>query len=326
LRHVSGPCLRPKAMRATLPWLCLLVLTALGHGSPARALDSAQVLEQCADLRLPPAPPGIDALRRRCPDLENAVLDLGLADQLGTDWRSRINGTAVAGFARLLERYRAPPLSNAPQLDSLPQVMLALQANGAHKSRWQLIKDWLSSLLRQPQQNIGWLQRLLAQLNLSPLPARVFGYAAIAAVLSLALWIVWRELKVVGALARRPERGAMGMRRPVPKEADDLAVAPDLDALAPWQRPAALLAALIQALRQSGRLGLERALTHRQLGERGTFDDPAQRMRFDRVSLLAERVLYGPYACSEPDSQIAQALADGLALHGQLRAPPAVQA
>jgi hypothetical protein len=98
---------------------------------------------------------------------------------------------------------------------------------------------------------------------------------------------------------------------------------PDLEALPAWQRPAALLAALVQALRRSDRLTMERALTHRELGERCAFDDPAQRTRFVGVSLLAERTLYGEEARTgpeSPDPQTTQVLADGVELYRQLRA------
>ena len=305
------------------PWVALLALTALGQCGPAWASDSAQVLEDCASAGPPLAPTGIDGLRMACPDLERALLDLGLADQLGPDWRRQISRTAVLQLAQLVQRYRARPLSNAPHIDSLPQVMRTLQAGSAHPSWWQQFKDWLWSWLRQPQQNMGWLQRLLSQLRLPPLLARVLGYATIAAVLSLALWIVWREIKALRALARQPARAVRATRRRKTAAADSGLALPDLEALPPWQRPAALLAALVQALRRSGRLTMERALTHRELGERCAFDDPAQRTRFVGVSRLAERTLYGEEArtgSESPDPQTTQVLADGVELYRQLRA------
>lgn len=298
-------------MRALLPWLALLAFSPLGHCDP---------LEDCAASASAHTPDNQNVLQH-CPDLERAVTDLGLAEQLGPDWQRRLNRTALLQLAQQVRRYRSQPLSSAPHIDSLREVMRVLQPAAAHQSRWQQFKQWLASWLRQPQQDMGWLRGLLAHLTLPPLAARLLGYAAVAALLSLALWVVWRELKALGVLAR-PARAAAGDARVI-SAADAEPELPDLEALPAWQRPAALLAALVQALRRSGRLTMERALTHRELGERGAFDDAAQRTRFVGVSLLAERSLYGeqPHAgCDAPDAPSTQVLADGMELYRQLRA------
>lgn len=308
-------------MRAALPWLALLAFSPLGQCDPALGSDSAQVLEDCAATGFVRTPDNNQSVLQQCPDLERAVTDLGLADQLGRDWQRRLNRTAVSELAQLVRRYQSQPLSNAPHIDSLREVMHTLQPAAAHQSRWQQFKEWLASWLRQPQQDMGWLRGLLAHLTLPPLAARVLGYATVAAVLSLALWIVWRELRALGVLRRRPGRSAASGGRVI-SAADAEPELPDLEALPAWQRPAALLAALVQALRRSGRLSVDRALTHRELGERGAFEGAAQRTRFVDVSLLAERTLYGEPArtgSDSPDPQTTQVLADGVALYRQLR-------
>ena len=308
-------------MRAILPWVTLLALIP-----PAQSASSgaAQVLERCSEADLPVVPDGIQNLVPVCPDLEQALVDLGVADQLNADWRQKINRTGIKQLAQLVQRYQAQPRGGAPDIATLPQVMQALHLRQAPRSWWQQFKEWLQSWLREPnRQNLDWLDRLLLHLKLPPTLTRVFGYATIAAVLAMALWMVWRELKAAGALAPRVARERAVAPRRVTLTREIGSDLPDLEALPLWQRPAALLAALVAALRQSGRLGVERALTHRELGERGVFDDAAQRARFQRISLLAERQLYGadavqPSAAAAP--QLAQVLADGVALHGQLRA------
>jgi hypothetical protein len=308
-------------VRAFLPWITLLALIPLAQSASSSAV---QVLERCSEADLPMVPDGILNLLPVCPDLEQALIDLGLAQQLSPDWRQKINRTGVRQLAQLVQRYQAPPRSGAPDIATLPQVVQALHLREAPRSWWQQFKEWLRSWLREPnREDSGWLDRLLLHLKLPATLTRVFGYATIAVVLAMALWIVWRELKAAGALAPRGARERAAAPRRValaPEIGSDL---PDLETLPLWQRPAALLAALVAALRQSGRLGVERALTHRELGERGVFDDAAQRARFQRISSLAERQLYGadgvqPSAAVAP--QIAQLLADGVALHGQLRA------
>jgi hypothetical protein len=308
-------------MRAALPWLALLAFSPLGHCDSVSASDPAQVLEDCAATAVAHAPDKNPTVLQQCPALERALTDLGLADQLGRDWQRRLNRTAVAELAQQVRRYQSPPLSSAPRIDALPQVMHTLQLAAVRLSRWQQFKEWLASWLRQPQQDMGWLRSLLAHLSLPAVVARVLGYTIVAAVLGLALWIVWRELKALGVLTRRRGRAATARGRVV-GAADSEPELPDLDALPVWQRPAALLAALVQALRRSGRLTQERALTHRELAERGAFDDAAQRMRFMGVSLLAERTLYGEPALTGSDlsdPQITRVLADGVALYRQLR-------
>jgi hypothetical protein len=309
-------------MRAALPWLALLAFSPLAQCDPTPASDAAQVLEDCAAMAR--AADTSQSLLQQCPDLERALIDLGLIPQLAPDWQRGLNRTALAELAQQARHYQSPPLSSAPHIDSLPLVMQALQRVSVHQSRWQQFKEWLASLLRQPPQNVSWLRNLLAHLALPPLLARVLGYAMVAAVLCLALWIVRREFKALGVLTRgRRGRRVRGENGRATRTAESEAGLPDLEALPLWQRPAALLAALVQALQRSGRLSRERALTHRELGERGTFDDAAQRTRFVDVSRLAERRLYGERGREEsaaPDPQTLQVLADGLELYRQLRA------
>jgi len=302
-------------VRALLPWMALLAFIP-----PAHPASPAQVLQACSKAELPTAPNGIEGLSARCPELEQALIDMGMADELGADWRGKINRTAVRGLAQLTQRYEGEPPGSAPDIAALPQVMQALQLRGTPHSWWDEFKAWLRAWLRSPDsQNTGWLARLLLHLKLPPmLPSltSLLGYATIALVLVMAAWIVWRELKAAGVIAPRPPRVAGTAPRRPTTPADPGMELPDLEALPLWQRPAVLLAALVQVLRQTGRLGLERALTHRQLVERGRFNDDAQRARFQRISLLAERQLYG-VDTSAPSAQV---LTDGVDLYRALRA------
>jgi hypothetical protein len=135
---------------------------------------------------------------------------------------------------------------------------------------------------------------------------------------------VLRELKLAGVLERRSRPARAAASAPIHTVAPDrLSDLDAVQALPAWQQPAALLAVLVQTLRQSGRLGLERALTHRQLVERAEFDEGSQRSRFQRVARLAERQRYGAQAAMQPtapEPELLQALADGVSLNAQLRA------
>jgi hypothetical protein len=170
----------------------------------------------------------------------------------------------------------------------------------------------------------GWLERLLSHLNFKPWVGEAIGYTTIGLVIALALWIVWRELRYANVLTRR-RRPASSLDRTewAPQAFARDARVDDLERLPLRERPSLLLQLLVQALRQSDRLGLERALTFRELSERAKLDDQLQRTRFERIARLAERQRYG--ARSQPpspdsDQQLRESLADGLSLYAQLRA------
>jgi hypothetical protein len=140
-------------------------------------------------------------------------------------------------------------------------------------------------------------------------------------VLVLAAWIIRRELQAAraGTMAVRPDaRQALMLPGVAGASSQELA---ELDQLPSNEQPALLLRLLVQALRQSGRLRNDRSLTHRELAARSAFDDQQQHGSFARLSLLAERLLYGaitPAAAAGAQPQIEQALADGRQLYAQL--------
>ena len=71
---------------------------------------------------------------------------------------------------------------------------------------------------------------------------------------------------------------------------------------------------------QTGRLGTERSLTHRELVARSAFDDESQRAVFATVSGAAESILYGPQG-GAPE-RLNTVLDEGRALLTQLTDPP----
>jgi hypothetical protein len=269
---------------------------------------------------------GLEQFKTDCPDLERAIAELGLADHLAENWRQRLDYRALAGFASLTSRFAGEPPTTGPHVDALSSAMQSLQVHAAPQSWWQRFKSWLRSWYRSSQgqgAEPGLFRRWLARFNLPQSVARAIGYLGIALLLGASLWVVLRELKLAGVLERRSRRAratASGPTRTAPP--DRLSDLHAVQALPAWQQPAALLAVLVQTLHQSGRLGLERALTHRQLVERAVFDEGSQRSRFQRVARLAERQLYAAQAArppAAPEPELLQALADGVSLNAQLR-------
>ena len=298
--------------------------------TPPASIPPEAVLEGCAQ-----SPSltgrhlkGLKQLETVCPGLTQALSELGLTQQLGEDWRAQLNPPALEQLADLRRFYAGEARYEAPRTESLASVASSLRVQTAPQSWWQRFKSWLRSLLRQDEApsraDFGWLERLLSHLTLKPWLAQAVGYTGIGLVIALALWFIWRELRFANVLTRRRRpSGNPGRTDWTPQAlARDLR-AEDLDRLPLWERPSLLLQLLVQTLRQSDRLGLERALTFRELSERAKLDDDLQRTRFERITRLAERQRYG--ASSQPssarsDEQLRETLADGLSLYAQLRA------
>jgi hypothetical protein len=315
-------------VRALLPWLVLLALSPTAF-SAAPAPPEA-ILEACAQSSSPMGPQsrGLEQLETRCPGLTQALSELGLTPQIGEEWRSRLDPWAIGQLVQLRHFYQGEPRVEAPHIESLGSVVSASRVQNAPQSWWQRFKSWLRSLLRQDEvparADLGWLGRLLSHLKLKPWVGEAIGYTTIGLVIALALWIVWRELRFANVLRRhrKPSGGQVHTEWAPHAFSADLR-ADELDKLPLWDRPSLLLQLLVQALRQSDRLGLERALTFSELSARAKLDDELQRARFERIARLAERQRYG--ARGQPpspasDERLRETLADGLSLYAQLRA------
>ncbi len=271
---------------------------------------------------------GLERLETPCPGVTQALTELGLAQQIGEEWRGRLDPSGIGQLADLWRFYEGEPRFDAPHVESLAAAVSSLKLQSAPQSWWQRFKSWLRSLLRQDEMpsraDNGWLERLLALLTFRPWVARAIGYTTIGLVIALALWIIWRELRYANLLTRRQRPSGGNARNEwMPQGLTAEARAGDLDRLPLWERPALLLQLLVQALRQSQRLDLERALTFRELSERARLDDELQRIRFERIARLAERQRYGARGRSPApvsDEQLRETLSDGLSLYAQLRA------
>ena len=315
-------------MRARLPWLVLLALSPTAFAAAPASPEA--VLEACARSSSPTGRQfkGLEQLETHCPGLTRALSDLGLMPHLGEEWRGQLSPFALGQLADLHRHFDGLPRSESPRVETLAAVAGTLGVSNAPQTWWERFKSWLRSLLRRdeatPAENFGWLERLLSHLRLRPWLARTIGYTTIGLVIALALWIVWRELRHANVFTRhrRASGGSGHTAWPPPAFAAEVRAA-DLDSLPLRQRPALLLQLLVQALRQSDRLGAERALTFRELSERAKLDDDWQRSRFERIARLAERQRYGTPSQAPPagaDEQLRETLADGLSLYAQLRA------
>jgi hypothetical protein len=315
-------------VRALLPWLILLALSSTAFA--AAPVVPEAVLQACARSGSPTGQQfkGLEQLETPCPGLSQALSELGLTQQIGEEWRGRLDPWAIGQLVDLRRFYEGEPRADAPRIETLAAAVTSLHVQNSPQTWWQRFKSWLRSLLRQDELpesgNFGWLERLLSHLKLTPWVAQAIGYTTIGLVVALALWIVWRELRQANLLTRR-RRASGGLARAewMPQAFAAEVRAGDLDRLPLSERPALLLQLLVQALRQSQRLGLERALTFRELSERARLDDELQRRSFECIARLAERQRYGARGQSPTpgsDQKLRETLADGLSLYTQLRA------
>jgi len=315
-------------MRLLLP--CLLVLAS----SPLAAADSGPdaLLENCARWH------DLDHAHRRglsqfdahCPGLQAAIGELGLSVQLDPGWRARIDPDALRELLALRQRYALAPPAAGPDVQAVPALARSLQASAAPpQSVWQRFKAWLRAWLESgnPSRTPSrwtWLDQWLAHVHPTLWAVKIIAYSTLAIVIALAAWIIGRELRAAGILSRRPTQ-------PTPDGGPHAWQSPrtqrtlridELESMPVPERPAALLQLLVQALRRAGRLGVERALTHRELVDRARLEGSEQRARFERVAQLAERQIYGvpAAAAGTADADVGVALAEGVGLHRELSA------
>jgi hypothetical protein len=279
-------------------------------------------------------PKGLSQLETLCPGLTKALADLDVTPQVGEEWLGRLDLQAIQQLVQLRRNYQGAPRSEAPRVESIASVASTLHVQDMPRSWWERFKSWLRSLLRQDEApasaDIGWLERLLSHLKLKPWVGQAIGYTTIGLVIALALWVLWREFRQAKVFTRhRRTVSRIGRTEWAPPALAAEVRAADLEQLPLWERPSVLLQLLVQALQQTDRLSLERALTFRELSERAKLDDDLQRTRFERIARLAERQRYGARSQSPSpgsDEQLRESLADGLSLYAQLRATGAAHA
>ncbi len=316
---LSGPLRADTASRLRTLDECL---AKLGHEvAPRVPAGAPQGAKQAQAL---PAPAGIEELRLLCPDIEQAIIDAGLSTQLPEHWQRWLDRSSIEDISQLLRRYQSPLPSTAPGVTTLYQVARTLSSSEQPHGWWEDFKAWLRKWLSPADSTeSSWLNRWLSKVAASQLLLQALLYVLMGVTLVGTLWIVWRELKLARAGARtgaqagpRTGSGAVRPSSLLPADARSPVDAPPLsleevERAVPREQPALLLRLLVQALLQSGRLVNDRPLTHRELAVRSGFDDAGQRERFERISLLAERLLYGRPGASA--SATATATATGTA-------------
>ena len=319
------------------PWLAALALTALGLPAMAGAQEAAvdavdpaavEWLHRCVqhvagagqrDVSRR-AHRGIVQLEADCPGLTEILDGLNVGVQLNGPWRERLDSERLSRLADLLDHYEFHPPSPRPDVAALPALAASLRNAPPSQSLWERFKAWLHSTLSPSEparqaSGLDWLDRLLGRWRMSASTARLIGYGSLALVIALALWILWRELRLSGVL-QRSARGPGPATAPARADWQSPGAAPlrveDLQGMPSSRRAQALL---VQALCRTGRLGAARALTHRQLVEHARLEDAGERRCFEQVARLAERQLYG---VPLPEAQCEPIVDEGIGLYRRI--------
>jgi hypothetical protein len=246
-----------------------------------------------------PGVSGLKALGAACPKLDEALGDLGLDAMLYEGWQRNLNVRALQDAVALSERYSKSNWRSAPNTAELPAILQSLQDQQAAPALfwWQSIRSWLKQWLAHSDSALanwlnGLLDRWLGQAEISTGFLQNFVYVVAALTVVAAIVVIVRELRAAG-VGRR-------FRKPRPPATVRGASQDSFEVVETKAQtgPAELLRLLVTRLLQTGRLRVERSLTHRELIARSAFDSEIQRSAFAAVAETAESILYGSVSAS----------------------------
>lgn len=243
-----------------------------------------------------PALYGLKDLGAVCPELQAALGTLGLDKILYEGWQDKLNVHALHDLVDLSERYSGPRWRGAPDTSAVPGILQALQDEQAPQvvSWWHSFKNWIKNWIEHSDSAIAkWIKHffesVLDTTNVSPVFLRTFVYIVTVLTGLAAVVVIVREFNAAGIGGRlRRFRSARDSTQNPSKAAPT-----DEGGRFDENTPAGLLRALVKRLLQTGRLTVERSLTHRELIARTTFDSDAQKTAFANVARTAETILYG---------------------------------
>ena len=131
---------------------------------------------------------------------------------------------------------------------------------------WARFKQWLREVLarRPPEEDSGWLRRLMGDISLPQALLRVITWSALAVVIALAAAIVVNELRIAGLFGRSRRRAAPAASATARPGTCNSTLG-ELERAAPAEQPRLLLELVVARLREQDRLPPPRALTVHEL-------------------------------------------------------------
>jgi hypothetical protein len=299
--------------------LCSLAASAAWSQTPARApLDAIRECEASAEEDAL----GLDDLDTECPGLRAALDEIGASDWLSRTQRDELSPHGLADFVQLTERYRVPPGAHRPDPADLAPILDSLDEARDQQPRGLLdrLKGWMRSLLERQADSGSWLAEWLEDFELSGGVTLAIVYGLAALVVISALGIVFNELRVARAFGGKSSRRLTHVAAAL---AGGRAAAPtlaDIESAPMHERPSLLLRLVVASLIGTGRLTVERSLTHRELVARARLDDASQRDNLARLASTAEQIMYSGSAPAAGD--VDRAIEAGHALKLQLDGAP----
>jgi hypothetical protein len=242
---------------------------------------------------------GYERIAARCPDLTPSLMESPLAAWLPRDWNEPGNQLSADGLvevrALLVREAARVPASHQPRTSTVAGVLAALAAPGARdqpRGWWARFKSWLHELFTprpQPHED-GWLQRLVARMQVPAALERWILGGVLALIVALALAIVVNELRIAGVLGARRRSGELSPGGSA--GARDAVTLEELERASPSQQPRLLLELVAVQLVAQSRLPPARALTVRELSGMARIEDAADRARLNELAATCERVRF----------------------------------
>jgi hypothetical protein len=291
--------------------VCFAPLPAVSQDSLAQARAS---IESCT-ARLDPAQDiGYDRIAARCPDLARVLERSEFEEWLPQGWkeaRNNLSAGSLTELAAVVERELSTRASSrTPRVERLNQVLAGLgpqreEGTGA----WARFKRWLRGLMEQPDQSrAGWFDRMVSRVGISDAIAEVISYIALGAMVVLALFVVFNELKAAGLLGRRG-RSEAAEKKQGAGAAQRVPTFVEIEKAPLVERPRMLLELIAARLTALRRLPPASALTVRELTRSADLGDEDDRKRLANVAMTAERARYA--ADGVPASALESAFTQG---------------
>jgi hypothetical protein len=301
-------------------WALAVAIALINGGGLEATPSELPNIDTCLSRLDPELDVGYDRIAARCPELVRQ-LDRGTwAPWLPRGWKEPGNDLSAGSlkeFRELVSREEALSApARAPDVRSLKTVLNGL-ADKPAEGWWSRFKSWLRSILERHEQAAqdSWFDRMVSHVGLSQSLRQLVAYAALGAVVILAVVIVFNEVRAAGLM--RGGRG-FGRRRvptqqPMPEQAwGDIERSPLLE------KPRLLLSLILRRLGERGYVPPAGALTIRELTRVARLSDADDRARLWELATAAERVRY---SAREPEhSVLEESVVRGRELLGRLDA------
>jgi hypothetical protein len=295
-----------------------------GVCAPTAAGEKPPDIDSCIRRLDPQVDVGFERVAARCPDLAQQLERSDLAAWLPKRWKDPHNDLSVAGLRQLEElatrELKATTSRYGPDLSRLHSVLELNQSQEEGTAWWARLKAWLRSVLAPARSaaDDDWLSRWTAQIGVPQAVRELISYAALTAVVLLAIVILLNELRASRVLesiglARRRTKAVGGHVRPArDRTVRGSSPAADLAALAPVDRPRWLLEAIATRVSEAPARPPSRALTLRELAKTARVPDFGDRASLMDLACAAERLRFS--GREVPVGALEATLARGMAL------------